>query len=150
MGVGEHKGKLHTKKGRKKSMSIMDTVSPDMVFSASDQIHYLAQRGPQTTITTGDGSFDGLNIRFDESTKKIVRVLGIALGLAWTFMLIYQLGKPGGSRQAIQKMGGVPGIIAALTVIVGSLNINTFMEVLDFFLRIGWAVLSAVKSAFGS
>lgn len=130
-------------------MSILDTISPDMILAYGDQVQYLAQQGPTTNITTGDGNFNGLNIRFDKGTQQLIRVLGIALGLGWTFMLIYQLGKPGGSRQAVQKMGGVPGIIAALVVIVGALNINTFMEVLDFFLRIGWAVISAIKSAFG-
>ena len=45
-------------------------------------------------------------------------------------------------------MGGVVGIIAALVAIVGGLDINTTMDVIDSMLSIGWAVMNTIKDAF--
>lgn len=126
-------------------MSILATTSPDMILAAGD-VYTLAQ--DSITIGGGEGGFKGLNVKFSPGVEKLIRVISIALAIAWACFLIWNLGKPGGSRQAIQKMGGPVGIVAALAAIVGGLNINTTMDVIDAALNIGWAVLQTIKGAF--
>lgn len=127
-------------------MSILSTTSPDMILATGEQVQTLAQDA--ITIGGGDGGFKGLNVKFSPGVEKLIRVISIALAIAWACFLVWNLGKPGGSRQAVQKMGGPVGIIAALSAIVGGLNINTTMDVIDAALNIGWAVLQTIKGAF--
>lgn len=127
-------------------MSILDVASPDTILAAGDHVHYLAQE--TVTIGGSEESFDGLNVKFSKGVERLIRVIAIALAVAWACFLVWNLGKPGGSRQAIQKMGGPVGIIAALAAIVGGLNINTTMDVIDAALKVGWAVLQTIKGAF--
>jgi len=127
-------------------MSILDVASPDTILAAGDHVQYLAQE--KVTIGGSDESFDGLNVEFSKGVEKLIRVIAIALAVAWAFFMVWNLGKPGGSRQAVQKMGGPVGIIAALAAIVGGLNINTTMDVIDAALKVGWAVLQTIKGAF--
>lgn len=128
----------------------MLSVAPDMIEAsgASDSVQYLAQSGEKTTIGGGDKPSQGLNVEFAPNVEKLVRVIAIALGVAWALYLVWNLGKPGGSRQAVQRMGGVVGIVAALTAIVGGLNINTTMKLIDSALQIGWAIIQTVIGAF--
>lgn len=130
-------------------IDVLSTTSPDMILAAGEHIQYIAQSGDTVTIGGGEGQFTGLNVRFSDGVEKIVRVISIALAVAWALFLIWNLGKPGGSRQAVQKMGGVVGIIAALTAIVGGLNINATMGLLDSALQVGWAVIQTITEAFG-
>lgn len=145
-----HKGKInhntHNWKGKYTIMSILDTASPDTILAAGEHISYLAQE--KTTIGGGDDNFDGLNVEFSKGVERFFRVTAIAIAVAWAFFLVWHLGKPGGSRQAVQKMGGPVGIIVALSAVVGGLNVNTTMDVIDSALKVGWAVINTIKNMF--
>lgn len=125
---------------------ILETMAaaPDLMDAAANT-SYLAQ-GP--VVIGGEEGAPSLNVQFSPGVEQMVRVIAIALAVAWAFYFIWLVGKPGGARQAVQKMGGVVGILAALVAIVGGLSINTTMEVIDSMLSIGWAIMQTVKNAF--
>lgn len=125
---------------------IIDTLAaaPDLTDAAATTYH-MAQT---TTIGGNSGNAPSLDVRFSDGVEKIIRVISVALAVAWALYFIWLVGKPGGARQAVQKMGGVVGIIAALVAIVGGLDINTTMDVIDSLLSIGWAVMNTIKDAF--
>lgn len=137
---------------------VIDTFasSPDMLLAMHDNATMMAGHtldnvsilAQTTTIGEDASGAPKLGIEVSDNVAKTIRIIGVALGLAWVLYAGWNFGKPGGTRQATQKMGGVVGIIVALTAIVSMLDINTTFDVADKLLQIGWFVLTTLKNAF--
>lgn len=121
------------------------------VGDVSDSMVILAQDGVTLDGTGADGSFQGFNIKFGDDIKNIARIAGAMIAIAWIIFAIAKFASPssraGGSM--MQRVGGAGPLIAAIIFVAMLLDINVTMKFVNWFLKIGWQVITMIQGAMG-